>query len=121
MSYVFLDGDDVGLKLEALLRAEHTQQATLLSQALREAVTILENLLSSHGGARLLVFGGDDFLFQCDVDADPVQIAAEARAIFTATTGLTMSGGIGNTVNEALDNLKAAKDSGKDCVRISSE
>ena len=106
------DGDDVGNQIELLLLDGKLDEAAIISQKLILAIQQFRQSLENAGG-RIRLCGGDDVIATSPASSISLQLINKLRADFEATCGLTISGGVGSSVQEALLNLRRAKLSGK--------
>ena len=113
---IHLDGDDIGNRIELLLLDGNLEEASRLSLQITAAMNQLRRSLERVADLRIHLFGGDDLI----ATFRPKSISKEElnglRDEFKANCTLTISGGIGLSVQEALMNLRRAKLSGKNCL-----
>lgn len=93
VTYVFLDGDDIGLNLENRLRSGRVSDATRLSSKIREAITELALIVESSPDMEIIIFGGDELMFRRVKGIDPTGLVETCRQLFQQVTGLNMSVG----------------------------
>ena len=77
----------------------------------------IDRFLSSKDDIKIILLGGDDILIQYDYERYGTQIVDEISKSFKASTGLSMSGGIGLSINQAILSLDLAKKNGKNQVQ----
>lgn len=114
MKYVFFDGDNVGSTIEILLIENKIIEAQKLSKNISIALKKIETYLEDK--ANILILGGDDILIEVKEDF-LVQVISEVQSIFKESTGLTISGGIGNSVKSSIYQLSLAKLYGKNQIK----
>lgn len=104
-TYIGIDGDRVGEKIEALVVARNLKGATDLSRKVKLAIEQIEKVILSSGG-KVIFSGGDGILAEAEFDK---QQCNDLVRIFYDTTGCTASAGIGSTPVKAYLALKLAK------------
>jgi hypothetical protein len=102
--FVLLDGDHVGRRIEDLMLRNALPRLYFLLKDLDEAVVVLARAFRKAGGLVYLA-GGDSVLGSID----NVRTLLEALAPVRNALPFTFSGGVGDTVQEALTALKLAK------------
>lgn len=106
-TYIGLDGDKVGARLEAYIIAGDVQGAAELSKKVSQAVGRLEKLIEEHGGQ--VIFAGADSVLAMTSDHFGRQECEQLAQVFLDITGCTASIGIGRKPVEAYLALKLAK------------
>lgn len=109
--YIFGDGDRVRERLEGLLLSQDLEALGTLSSKLSNGIRLLGDELSKRMGAEILMAGGDDILIRVPFAMYDRNVLAELVKIYREHTGLSMSFGVGSTVEEAYLNLRRAKSS----------
>lgn len=107
--YAFFDGDNIGNAIENLLRKGRVKEATHLSESIKLAIFKIELFVKSTNNSELVISGGDDVLISYDPVENETAFLEEIISIFNSFTGLSMSCGVGNSVNQALVNLASVK------------
>ncbi|MEM9681202.1 MAG: mCpol domain-containing protein [Bacteroidota bacterium] len=115
--YAFLDGDSIGTRLEELLSKSKALEAALLSETIKTAMLEIDRLLSSKDDVEIIILGGDDVLIQYEYEIYGTEIVHEIIHTFKTVTGLSMSCGIGLSINQSILSLDAAKKNGKNLVK----
>lgn len=111
--FIYLDGDDIGSKLELLLLDEKLDEATRFSESVTEAMTELRKSFENIAELKIRLFGGDDLIAEfSELSLSAIEIN-QFRKDFKFRCGVTISAGIGISVKDALSNLRRAKLSGK--------
>lgn len=114
--YLYLDGDDVGNRLELLLLDGNLADAAHVSDLLTSAMQDLRGALEATPNVEVRLCGGDDLIAVFNDGALDEARLAEIRSAFHAACGITVSAGVGTSVEQALSNLRRAKLGGKDRV-----
>ncbi len=113
IKFAFFDGDNVGVAIEKMLTIGDISKAQKLSTAIKEALGLMENEIKKYNSVEIIIIGGDDLLIKF-IDTDiHQQLIKNLIQIFETTTSLSMSCGIGDSINEAIYNLHLAKLFGK--------
>lgn len=111
MSYLIIDGDDVGNKVEAHLLANDVDSFTASSKEISASIDGLVDALNKIPGVSVVSAGGDSILARLDSPA--------AGSMGDLLSGLqrpgrfTFSAGIGETLRESYVALRMAKAAGK--------
>jgi GTP cyclohydrolase III len=113
---IHLDGDDIGNRIELLLLDGNIDEASRLSLQITEAMNQLRGSLELVASLRIRLFGGDDLIATFRPKSISKEELNRLRNEFKANCSLTISGGIGLSIQEALMNLRRAKLSGKNCL-----
>ena len=113
-SYVGIDGDKVGARIETLIILENLKGVADLSQKVRLAIEKTKSTIVSLGG-KVIFAEGDSILAETEIGFSKQQCENLVR-IFYDTTGCTASAGIGRTPLEAYLALKLAKCSARQRV-----
>ncbi|XGB41734.1 MAG: mCpol domain-containing protein [Nodosilinea sp. LVE1205-7] len=117
--YAFLDGDNIGLRIEELLSKAEAFEATLLSENIKTAMLEIDRLLNSKPGIKVIILGGDDVLIQYEYEKYGIDVVDEIIHTFKVITGLSMSCGIGLSIEQSIVNLDNAKKSGRNKIEKS--
>ena len=116
LSYIFLDGDSIGDKVELYLLNEDIGGAVLLQSAIQSTMQVLRAQITENEEFEMLMYGCDELLFSARTSSINTIFLDEIRKVFYYRTGCTMSGGIGTSLRQALENLRRAKLSGKNKI-----
>lgn len=111
--FIYLDGDDVGSRLELLLLDGKLEEATAFSKRVAEAMAKLRESLEQIPSLRTHLFGGDDLIAEFQASSLSPGEIDRFRKDFESRCGVTISAGAGAGIEEALANLRRAKLSGK--------
>lgn len=117
MSYLAVDGDDVGSQIEYYLFLHRLDQLSQFSDRLASAIDWLAGQAIDRLHARVLLRGGDNLLFELPADGHPRELLEQLRAEFFQQCCVQLSMGLGASPLEAYLALKFAKASGKDCIK----
>lgn len=99
-----------------LLLDEKIADAVKFSQRVNKAIEEVCIKIKSIDGADIILVGGDDIIAVFSEESWDIKIAENLRSIFYKIASCTLSIGIGLSVQEALNNLRRAKLSGKDRI-----
>lgn len=114
--YIRLDVDNAGDSIElALLKADY-RKAQNTHHKIQEGIDLILDLISSLDSTTLLMRGCDDILFSIEKDNYDLNYLKKIKSKFKATTGFSLSIGVGSSIPECMLNLRVAKVSGKDIV-----
>lgn len=117
--YAYLDGDSIGDAIGNLLNSGNPGRAKLFSESIKESMREIELLISSNRDISILILGGDDVLIEYWSDSTNfLAIPKQIITIFEQSSGLSMSCGIGKSVQEAKFYLALAKTTGKNKIEI---
>ena len=109
--YIFGDGDRVREKLEGFLLNQDLESLGSLSRRLSEGIRLIGDELSLRMGAEVVMAGGDDILLRVPVSKYGRELLEEVVGIYMEQTGLSISFGVGPTLEQAYLNLRRAKSS----------
>jgi hypothetical protein len=109
--YIFGDGDRVRERLEGFLLSHDLESLASLSRSLSEGIRLIGDELSLRMGAELVMAGGDDILVRVPTSKYDTKLLDEMVKIYIEKTGLSMSFGVGLTLEQAYLNLRRAKSS----------
>lgn len=107
--YTYLDGDNVGYTLNRLLNLGRAKEATQLSESITHAIFAIAEYIKEQEYITLILAGGDDILFSYKNYTDIKRHLIKIKQIFSKFTGLSMSYGLGDNVQNAIDSLADAK------------
>ena len=119
--YIHIDGDGIGDQLELFLLDGKIKEAKIFSNNVHKAMEEVSISIQSIEGSELLLLGGDDLIALCHDDKNIIDKIENIRSNFKQKTGCTLSVGVGTSIQEALNNLRRAKLSGKDRIIINTE
>jgi hypothetical protein len=112
-AFIYLDGDDVGARIELhLLHNEVEASATVSAAVVRAVGEIADDIRTRMGGH--IVFAAGDEVLGVVSEVPTLESIDRVRFAFHVATGLTISCGVGATAAEAARNLHLAKLLGKD-------
>lgn len=109
MRYAFFDGDKVGNSIRSLLLSDRLEAAKDLSQNINRVILEIEEKLSNQKGLRVVIAGGDDVLVEYDPEVCSQNTVEFIPTLFRKKTGISMSFGIGNSIDESIEKLDIAK------------
>ena len=109
MRYAFFDGDKVGNSIRSLLLSDRLEEAESLSKKIKQAILKIERNLTNQHGMRVVIAGGDDVLVEYDPEICNQSTIELVPTVFKEETGISMSFGIGNSIDESLEKLDMAK------------
>lgn len=115
--YAYFDGDNIGNSIENLLSNGRVQEATHLSERIKLAIFQIELFIDSTNDAEILISGGDDVLIKFDSEKHNYLLLEKIARIFVKNTGLSMSCGVGDNVNQAISSLMSVKQRSKGIIR----
>lgn len=111
--YAFFDGDSIGNAIDNLFRSGKIQEARHLSESIKHAIFEIEQLVNAVDNMELIIAGGDDILIKYDPEIYNLDFLTRLSGIFTKHTGLSMSFGDGENIDQAINNLMEAKQQNK--------
>lgn len=119
-TFIALDGDNVGQKLEFYMFTNDIEQLKLFSLSFARKMEWLIGTFIKELDAEVIFCGGDNLLVNISKRRNTSDLAEVLKLLFLefADVGHTVSAGIGNTPREALIALKFAKSSGKNCIKV---
>jgi len=109
MRYAFFDGDKVGNSIRSLLLSDRIEAAKDLSQNINRVILEIEEKLSNQKGLQVVIAGGDDILVEYDPEVCSQNTVEFIPTLFKKETGISMSFGIGNSIDESIEKLDIAK------------
>lgn len=118
-SYIAIDGDDVGRKLEYYTVTNQIEKLEDFFRTYQESMIWLEEKLKTKLKAKIIINGGDSLLAFCiQKDMQILDKLEELRKEFSMLSEATLSIGIGKNPRQAYFALKLAKASGKNRIEI---
>jgi hypothetical protein len=109
--YIFGDGDRVRERLEGFLLSQDLESLGSLSRRLSEGIRLIGDELSLRMGAEVVMAGGDDILMRVPASKYDRKLLEEVVSVYMEQTGLSISFGVGPTLEQAYLNLRRAKSS----------
>lgn len=113
MKYIYIDGDDIGLRIEKSLMTNDERSLRVINIAVNEAILRLTNYLTNRN-CKIIFSGADGIIFK----TENLRIEEFQSYIYTIERSITFSIGIGNSLKEAFLALRYAKANGKNGVAI---
>lgn len=107
--YVLGDGDKIRDKVEYYLFNQDLEALTNFSQSLTNAISTVKELAISTMNARVIIAGGDDILLLVPREKYRKELIQRLQEVFYNATGVTISFGIGKTIDTVFINLRKAK------------
>ncbi len=107
--YVLGDGDKIRERVEYHLFNHDTENLKKFSQSLTEAINEIKVIAISTMDAQVIIAGGDDILFYVSSEKYQRAIIQRLRETFYDIAGITISFGVGNTIEAAYINVRRAK------------
>ena len=107
--YVLGDGDKIREIVEYHLFNHDLEALTKFSLSLTNAINSLKDLATSTMNARVIIAGGDDILLLVPLEKYRKELVQRLQEVFYNATGVTISFGIGRTVETVYINLRKAK------------
>lgn len=114
--YVLGDGNHIRERIESYLLSNDLESVSKFSQSLTTAITEIKELAISSMNAQVILAGGDDILLSVSREKYRKELIQKLQQAFLATTGITISFGVGNTIEAAYINLRRAKASKGDKI-----
>ena len=111
--FIYFDADDIGNHLELLLLDGKLEMASDFSQKLTNAMFEMQKSLCLISGVKIHLFGGDDLIAEFTNPLNTLEQIELFREQFKIQSGVTISAGIGENIENALTNLRRAKLLGK--------
>jgi hypothetical protein len=112
-AFAYFDGDDVGATIELLLLQSDVASAAEVSSRVSEGIRQISDHLEAVLGGTVFFAAGDEVLAHLDTPL-PIEEAELLRDRFHDLTGLSISCGVAETVQNAAHQLRLAKLRGKD-------
>lgn len=113
MQYVYIDGDDIGLKIEKNFMTNNEDELRVVNIEVDIAVSSISSHLKEMGFD--IIFCGADGII---CKKDKINIEALYLYIKNQNFGIQFSTGIGNSLREAFLALRYAKSNGKNGMAI---
>ncbi len=116
MKFIRLDADNVGDKIEFALLSGRVNDAQQIHNLVQYAMDEIRETVNTFPSWKILMHGCDDILIEIpseDKFQDEIQ---SIKSKFQNRTGCSLSIGIGDSLQEALLNLRIAKLKGKDTI-----
>src|SRR5712692_4033301 len=107
--YVLGDGDKIREKIEYYLLNHELESLKNFSQGLTSAIDEIKELATSTMNARIILAGGDDILFYVPHEKYRRELIERLQEVFYNISGVTISFGIGRTIETVYINLRRAK------------
>jgi len=113
MMYAYIDGDDIGLRIEKCLMTNDDGGLRLINQAVTDAIQQLTKDLTSKG-FEVIFSGADGVIVRvAELDIEHLQ-----SIILASRRSFSFSAGIGESLQEAFVALRYAKANGKNGVAV---
>jgi len=113
MQYVYIDGDDIGLKIEKSFMTNNEAELRVVNTEVDRAVSTISNQLKDRDFD--IIFCGADGII---CKKDNIDIEVLHSYISGLNFSIRFSVGIGNTLREAFLALRYAKSNGKNGIAI---
>ncbi len=107
--FVLGDGDSIRMKIERLLFSGEFESLTKFSNSLNTTIQNIADKAVFNNSAKIIFAGGDDILFKINVENFDKSVVDEMISEFYLKTGVTISFGVGFTIEDAYINLRRAK------------
>lgn len=107
--YVLGDGNHIRENVEFYLLNHDLESLSKFSQSLTTAINELKEIAIFSMNAQVILAGGDDILLSVPREKYRKELIQKLQQVFLATTGITISFGVGNTIEAAYINLRRAK------------
>ena len=107
--YVLGDGDKIRENVEYYLLNNNLEGLSTFSQNLTVAINQMKEAATSKMNARVIMAGGDDILFCVPRGKYRHELIQQLQEAFYNTTGVTISFGVGKTIEMVYINLRKAK------------
>lgn len=115
-TYIAVDGDDVGSRLEYFMLTNQPQSLKSFAECFRASFEWFGEMLVGELAATIVFSGGDNLLAVVQSENQLTEELECLRAEFNRQTKHTLSIGLGRSAREAYFALKLAKASGKNRV-----
>jgi len=113
MKYVYIDGDDIGLRIEKCLLTNDEIGLQEINKTINQAISHLTNYLIKQE-CHIIFSGADGIIFK----AENPQIEEVQSYIAATEKTIAFSIGVGNSLGEAFLALRYAKSNGKNGAAI---
>ena len=107
--YVLGDGNHIRERVEFYLLNHDLESLSNFSQSITTAINELKEMAISTMSGRVILAGGDDILLSVPRENYRKELIQKLQQAFLDTTGITISFGIGKTIEAAYINLRRAK------------
>jgi hypothetical protein len=114
--YVLGDGNHIRENVELYLLNHDLESLTKFSQNLTIAINEIKEIAISTMDARVILAGGDDILFYVPRDQYRKEFIQQIQQVFHNITGVTISFGVGKTIEAVYINLRRAKTNKNDKI-----
>lgn len=109
--YVLGDADKIREKIDFYLLNHDFKSLSNFSQNLTVAINEIKEVAISSIDAQIILAGGDDILFYVPCEKYRKELVQNLQQVFLDITGVTISFGIGKSIETAYINLRKAKSS----------
>ncbi|WP_338555589.1 mCpol domain-containing protein [Paenibacillus sp. KS-LC4] len=116
--YIRLDADNIGDKIEYFLLCNDWEKARDIHNKIQNSMEIIGEFVRGNEDYILLMTGCDDLLIGTNEES-VLKVAVFTESIrnhFNKLCNETLSAGIGNSIVEAIMNLRKAKTGGKNNI-----
>lgn len=113
MQYIYIDGDDIGLKIEKSFMTNDEAELRVVNIEVDKAVSTISSQLKDKGFD--IIFCGADGII---CKKDKIDIEVLHSYISGLNFSIRFSVGIGNTLREAFLALRYAKSNGKNGIAV---
>jgi len=116
VTLIYFDADNVGDVIELFLRDGKLNEAAAASKRIKTSVGWLKEELQVKFRCEVPLHAGDDLIAVIPDRSWDLEAVEAIRSEFEVRSGVTISAGVGSSVEEALDNLRRAKLKGKNLL-----
>jgi len=116
MKYAYIDGDDIGLRIEKCFMDNDENTLTEINSLINNVISLITNYLFTNGSK--IIFSGADGIICKSPNLDPSLIH---DYINTNSPDINFSIGVGESLQDAFLALRYAKSNGKNKVVILSQ
>lgn len=116
IKFIRLDADNIGDKIEFALLSGKVNDAQDIHNSVQIAMREIRQTVDTFPSWKVLMNGCDDLLFQITGSDSFEAKILSIKSKFQSSTGCSLSIGIGDSLQEALLNLRIAKLKGKDTI-----
>lgn len=109
--YVLGDADKIRERIDFYLLNHDFKSLSNFSQNLTVAINEIKEVAISTIDAQIILAGGDDILFYVPCEKYRKELVQNLQQVFLDITGVTISFGIGKSIESAYINLRRAKSS----------
>lgn len=114
--YIRLDADNIGDSIELYLLKEDVKNSQEIHFKVQNSIALILDKIKESKNTLILMRGCDDILFSVNEDEFDLNFLEKIRKEFKANSGFTLSIGIGDSILQAMQNLRVAKISGKNKI-----